>query len=80
MQRLKVNKLTGAETVEHYKTAKIEDLKKGEYFRLLQKNKTVYVRDEYSKEAKRYQAYKFEDVNSIRLFKKGTLVEVNFTF
>jgi hypothetical protein len=58
---------------------KIETLKKGEYFRRVN-GKAVYKLVGYDRSEKKYEAYKVDDVNSNTYFKKGTTVEVGFTY
>jgi len=60
-------------------TTTIDKLKKGDYFRLPGKQR-VYVRKEYSREAKKYEASRFDDVNHFIYKKKGTIVEIDFDF
>lgn len=59
---------------------KIEDLKKGEFFKLKPESNIVYVRGSYVRETKRYESCKFEDINSFTYKKKGTIVFVGFDF
>ena len=63
------------------RTAAIKDLKRGEYFRLTDSDTApVWVRGEYSREAKKYSAHRFDDVNHERLMRGDRLVRVGFTF
>jgi hypothetical protein len=64
---------------EGVKLVNIEEVKKGEYFRLPGK-KVVYVRGEYNRSIDKYEAHKFEDICEFRQFKNGTSVEIGFTF
>lgn len=57
----------------------IEKVKIGDFFRRIG-GKKVYVRDEYNRFCKRYEAHAWEDFCNYAEFKKGTLVEINFTF
>lgn len=61
------------------KLTTIEKVKKGEWFKLPNK-KTVYVQEGYNRTDKKYESYKYEDVSHFRFFKKGTVVEIDFTF
>jgi hypothetical protein len=61
-------------------TKKIEDLKKGEFFKLKPDSSVVYVRGIYIRETKRYESSKFDDINSFTYKKKGTIVYVGFDF
>lgn len=59
----------------------IRQLKKGDYFRLKESDTApVWVRGEYSREAKRYSTHLFDDVNHERLLRGDQLVWVEFTF
>lgn len=40
----------------------------------------VYVRDEYNRSTKKYEAYKFEDVSDFREFKGDKKVYIDFYF
>ena len=60
-------------------TTTIEAVKKGDFFRFPGK-KSIYVRGEYNRSLKKYEYYKFEDINAFNQKKKGTLVEINFYF
>lgn len=63
------------------RTAAIKDLKRGEYFRLTDSNMApVWVRGEYSREAKKYSTHRFDDVNHERLLRGDRVVWVGFTF
>jgi hypothetical protein len=63
------------------RTAAIKDLKRGEYFRLTDSDTApVWVRGEYSREAKKYSTHRFDDVNHERLMRGDRLVRVGFTF
>lgn len=61
------------------KLTTIEKVKNGELFKLPNK-KTVYVARGYNRFEKKYESYKYDDINHYRGFKKGTKVEINFTF
>lgn len=59
----------------------IRSLKKGEYFGLSESDTApVWVRGEYSREAKKYSTHRFDDVNHERLLRGNQLVWVGFTF
>lgn len=62
----------------------LKDLKVGEFFTLTQteepKESQVWVRSDYDRTEKKYEAYKFADTNYF-ILKKGTVqVYVGFTF
>lgn len=59
---------------------KIKDLKKGDYFKLNETSKTVYVRGEYCREEKKYICSRFDDFCSSRLFVGSREVCTDFTF
>jgi hypothetical protein len=61
------------------KLTTIEKVKIGEWFKLPNK-KTVYVARGYNRFEKKYESSKYDDINHYRGFKKGTKVEINFTF
>lgn len=62
-------------------TQAIRVLKKGQYFRLTNSyTAPVWVRGEYSREAKKYSTHRFDDVNHERLLRGDKLVFVGFTF
>ena len=54
-------------------------MKKGDYFKFPNR-KTVYVYSGYCRINKKYEYFKFEDVNDFGYRKKGTIVETDFTF
>lgn len=58
---------------------KISELKKGEFFKLSE-NGCVYVRDSYDRSSKKYECYKFDDVNSFRYLKGNKDVITDFVF
>ena len=55
----------------------IENVKNGE---LVLIGKKVYIRNEYVRELKKYSLTDWHDTSREKLVKKGTLVNVNFTF
>ena len=77
-------KLTGGITMMKY----LKDVKQGEYFTLkdyegvfgeVSENR-VYVRGEYDRSERKYECYKFADVNSYRYFDGKKIVFTGFTF
>lgn len=58
----------------------IENIKVGEYFKKKPDGKTVYIRDKYVQGMKKYECYKFDDVNDLCYLKKGSVVYIGFTF
>lgn len=68
----------------------LKNVRKGEYFTLTQKvqrneddevlSKYVYVRSDYDMESKKYEVYKFDDMNDYRYMKGTRIVWVNFIF
>jgi len=60
-------------------TVNIEQLSKGEYFKIDGKQ-TVYVMGEYNRFAKKYQYSKHSDISFCGGKKKGTKVVIGFTF
>lgn len=67
--------------IDNMKSLKIKSLKRGEFFRLSDRETTpVWVRGEYVREAKKYSTYKYDDVNHERLLPGDKAVFVGFTF
>jgi hypothetical protein len=60
------------------KTA-IEKVKKGDFFRRLN-GVAVFSHSGYCKLNKKYQGDNVNDISSFSYFKKGTIVEVGFTY
>lgn len=68
----------------------LSSVRKGEYFTLTNKvkcnedgevlSKYVYVRSDYDRESKKYEVYKFDDVNDFRFIKGTRIVWVDFIF
>ncbi len=62
----------------------IKDLKKGEFFtRKAIENPTetqVWIRGDYDRSEKKYEATRFDDINRTMLFKPSTPVFTEFTF
>ena len=59
----------------------VRDLKKGEYFRLdNSETAPVWIRGEYNRASKKYEAYKFDDICHSRIFWPDTDVYTGFTF
>ena len=64
---------------ESERTVNIEQLSKGEYFKVVG-GQTVYVMGEYNRFAKKYQFSKHSDISFCGGKKKGTKVLIGFTF
>lgn len=63
------------------RTIAIKDLKRGDFFRTTDSDTApVWVRVNYSREAKKYSTHLFDDVNHERLLRGDKLVFVGFTF
>jgi hypothetical protein len=68
----------------------LKQVKMGEYFTLTNNvkynedgevlSKYVYVRDAYDRESKKYEVYKFDDVNDYRFMKGTRIVWIDFCF
>lgn len=68
----------------------LKNVKNGDYFTLTDKvrynedgevlEKYVYVRSDYEKSLKKYEVYKFSDVNDFRHLKGDRIVYVDFFF
>lgn len=74
-------------TDQGYPMVRIGDLPKGTYFHRTTlkdgefcEHSVVWCRGEYDQSSKRYECYKFEDVNHIHMFKREERVTVDFTF
>lgn len=56
-------------------------VKRGEFFRLANSESApVWVRDEYNRSSKKFEAYKYDNVNYWSEFKGSRLVYVDFVF
>lgn len=63
------------------RTIAIKNLKRGDFFRTTDSNTApVWVRGNYSREAKKYSTHLFDDVNHERLLRGNQVVWVGFTF
>lgn len=63
------------------RTIAIKDLKRGEFFHTTDSDTApVWVRGEYSREAKKYSTHLFDDVNHERLLRGNRLVFEGFIF
>ena len=58
---------------------KIKELKKGDFFKISE-NGCVYVRGDYVRDVKKYECYKFNDINSFRQFKGDQEIITDFIF
>lgn len=68
----------------------LKKVRKGEYFTLTQKvqrneddevlSKYVYVRSDYDRDSKKYEVYKFDDINDYCYMKGTRIVWVDFIF
>lgn len=62
----------------------IKDLKLGDYFTLKPiaepTERQVFVRGEYDRSEKRYEATRFDNISMSRLLKPDTVVYTDFTF
>ena len=68
----------------------LKKVRKGEFFTLTDKvkcnedgevlSKYVYVRSDYDREEKKYEVYKFDDINDHRFMKGTRIVWVDFIF
>ena len=61
-------------------TATVKGLKKGEFFKLKEDSKRVYIRGEYDRTEKKYCCTAWDDISMCRAFKGEKLVFVGFTF
>ncbi len=60
--------------------ATLKSLKKGDFFKLKEDSKRVYVKDEYDRSEKRYCCYAWDDINAYRMFDGKKVVFTGFTF
>ena len=58
-------------------TTQVKDTKRGEFIKI---GKSVYLRDAYLRDCKRYMLTRWDDCSSSRLVKGTKLVEIGFTF
>ena len=58
----------------------IKELKIGEFFKLKEDSKRVYIRDEYDRSEKKYCCIAFDDICVYRMFKGDKKVYAGFTF
>jgi len=64
----------------------VKDLKRGDYFCLKPQNeqevsgRKVWVKGDYLRSKKRYEIYRFDDVNHYRFVKGSTPAFTDFTF
>jgi hypothetical protein len=58
-------------------TKQVKHTVKGEFVMI---GKSVYLRDDYIREEKRYMLTRWDDISRSRLVKGSKLVEVGFTF
>lgn len=63
-----------------FRMKEINKLKRGDLFKVKEGAKDVYLYDGYNRSTGKYSAFKFDDINSFREFKKGTQVFINFEF
>lgn len=59
----------------------LRNVKRGDFFRLTESETApVWIRDDYNRSTRKYEAYKYDDVNHWGEFKGARLVYVDFTF
>ena len=62
----------------------VKDLKKGDFFTKKQieypNDRQVWVRGDYDRTEKRYECYRFDDINDVRYISGGKEVYTDFTF
>lgn len=66
--------------VEALTIKSIRELKMGEFFKLKENAKRVYIREEYDRSEKRYCCTAWDDICVSRLFDGNKKVFVGFTF
>ena len=58
----------------------LKELKKGEFFKLKENSKKVYVKDEYDRSTKKFCCYNYEDINDFREFKGNKEIFIDFIY
>ena len=58
----------------------IKDLKIGEFFKLKENSKRVYIREEYDRSERKYCCTAWDDISVCRMFDGSKKVFVGFTF
>lgn len=61
-------------------SAKVEDIKQGEYVKRKPDAKKVYIRQEYDRESKTYWLQDAEDIGRGISVKKGTVLYIGFEY
>ncbi len=61
-------------------SAKIEDVKRGDFIRRKPDSHKTYTRDRYCRFEKKYICGDWEDINREILLKRGTVVYIGFEF
>lgn len=59
---------------------KLKDLQKGDFFRLNEKAKKTYVKDDYDRSSKAYCCYNYEDINDFKFFKGNKEIFTEFIY
>ena len=59
------------------KSKPIEEVKKGDYFRM-KETSPVYVADGYNRSTKKYSSYRIDNISTFKELKKGTIVITDF--
>lgn len=68
-------------TLQNYETDRNAQSKLGEFFRLANSESApVWVRDEYNRSSRKFEAYKYDDVNNWSEFNGSRLVYVDFVY
>ena len=62
------------------KLRSIRELKVGEFFKLKENSKRVYIRNEYDRSEKKYCCTAWDDISVCRMFDGSKKVFVGFTF
>lgn len=75
-------------TDQGYPIVRLRDIRRGSFFHRINKRmggeycelSTVWCKGEYDRSDKKFECYKYEDVNDFRLLRGDTLVTIDFTF
>tara|TARA_R110000822_G_scaffold11698_13_gene42497 strand:+ start:3931 stop:4140 length:210 start_codon:yes stop_codon:yes gene_type:complete len=69
--------------MQNTNTRKIEDVKAGEFIRIVTKNgpgREVYIKGDYQRDLKKWECDAESDISKSRYLKKGTLVLIGFDY
>jgi len=70
----------GENKMKVIEVTELRDLNKGEFFKLKPDSKTVYIKEDYFREEKRFSCAYFDDISKGRYLKPETVVYTQFEF